>query len=90
MLKRIKVDQYFLTEQCPFSKKRKIKPKAVWTTLGAATFVFVVSVLFFGGSSDRNGATAASQPASPATQSTDSNRAVDSNSDSFWYSVRWA
>jgi hypothetical protein len=47
------VDQYFLTEKCPFSQKRKFKTKNLKIAVGSVVAVAVLFVLFFGSSAER-------------------------------------
>lgn len=57
-----KIDRYFLEEECPFSKRRKIKTKNAGIALGAVLGTGVLLVLIFGGGSPRQ-----ESPAQPAT-----------------------
>lgn len=54
-MKKLKLDQYFLAEECPYTKKRKLKTKNLKTISIVVVVGLVLGVLLFGESSDPQG-----------------------------------
>jgi type IV secretory pathway VirB10-like protein len=50
---KIKLDKYFLTEACPYSKKRQLNKKSLGVAGGGLTALFLFSILFFGGKAEQ-------------------------------------
>jgi hypothetical protein len=53
------IDQYFLEEKNPYSKRRPFKMKTLIGVLGASLLVFVFFVIFFGGTQEKKDQAAA-------------------------------
>lgn len=51
LLNKEKIDKYFRTEACPFSKRKKIKKKSITVFFGGLILIFTVAVLFLGSDS---------------------------------------
>lgn len=83
MQKRVKIDQYFLTETCPFSNRRKIKPRAIYNTLIGGVVVFIFFVLWFGGGKDKTEPVLPSVPITGTSLNSDSPHPA--NDDSMFY-----